>query len=114
MGIGTARRFDSERPLYDLGEHGVTRSQDVIGQGEAQMTSPLEPTFGYLKDKLAETCDNCGAGFEVVAPGQKGHEESEEYNCPECKKTFTIRASNSPRVRLLSARTDGKTDYYKG
>jgi DNA-directed RNA polymerase subunit RPC12/RpoP len=62
-------------------------------------------SFGYEKDRFEQTC-SCGAIFEVVAPGQKGHEESEEYRCPECSAIYTIRASNTPRVRLISPRTD--------
>lgn len=34
-------------------------------------------SFGYEKDRFKQTC-SCGAIFEVVAPGQKGHEESGE------------------------------------
>jgi Zn finger protein HypA/HybF involved in hydrogenase expression len=73
------------------------------------MTSPLEATFGYERDRYEQTCDCCGAKFEVVSPGQKGHEEPEEYHCPECHKEFTCRASNSPRVMLVANRTDGRT-----
>jgi transposase-like protein len=77
------------------------------------MPSHLEPAFGYQKDKFEQTCDNCGARFEVVVPGQKGHEESEGYCCPECQKEFTVRASNSPTVQLIAPRTDGKTESYE-
>jgi hypothetical protein len=47
-----------------------------------------------------------------VAPGQKGHEESEEYYCPECRKEYRMRASNSPRVTLIKPRTDGRIDRH--
>jgi Zn finger protein HypA/HybF involved in hydrogenase expression len=77
------------------------------------MTSPLEPTFSYEKSNYEQTCNYCGCVFQVVAPGQKGHEESEEYYCPECNKEYRTRASNSPRVTLIKARTDGRTDSYK-
>lgn len=76
------------------------------------MTSPLEPTFDYEKSNHEQTCDYCGCVFQVEAPGQIGHEESEEYYCPECKKEYQTRASNSPRVTLIKSRTDGKTDTY--
>lgn len=56
-----------------------------------------------------QTCSFCGAVFHVEVPGQKGHEESEEYYCPECGTEYRTRASNSPRVTLVSPRTDGLT-----
>ena len=64
--------------------------------------------YGYEKARFEKTCNNCGAVFEVIVPGLKGHEESEEYFCPECLCMYNVRASNSPEVRLISGRTDGK------
>ena len=55
-----------------------------------------------------QTCDTCGAVFSVDAPQLAGHNESEKYYCPECNREYKIRASNSPAVRLISPRTDGK------
>lgn len=66
--------------------------------------------YGYQKDNFDQTC-HCGAVFEVNVPGQVGHEESEEYYCPECGCEYKTRASNSPRVTLKSKRTDGKTGW---
>lgn len=77
------------------------------------MSSYLEASFGYLKGEFDQTCDCCGAEFHVEVPGQKGHEESEEYHCPECYYEYRTRASNTPSVRLISPRTDGKTDICK-
>ena len=77
------------------------------------MSSSLEATFGYEKSNHEQTCDYCGCVFQVVAPGQKGHEEPEEYYCPECNKEYKTRASNSPTVTLIKPRTDGKTDKYQ-
>lgn len=72
------------------------------------MSSYLEASFGYLKDEFDKTCTYCGSVFHVVVPGQKGHEESEEYYCPECMTEYHCRASNSPTVILVSKRTDGR------
>jgi len=69
--------------------------------------------YTYEKDNFEQTCDYCGCVFRVIVPGQKGHEESEEYFCPECHKEFRIRASNSPKVIKISGRTDGRTDLYE-
>lgn len=74
------------------------------------MSNPHEASYGYQKDNFKQTCNHCGAVIEVTVPGQKGHEESEEYFCPECLCMYRVRASNSPTVTLVSARTDGKTD----
>lgn len=74
------------------------------------MSSWVEATKGYLKDKFEKTCDYCGAKFRVEVPGQKGHEETEEYYCPECGKEYKCRASNSPTVTIISKRTDNRTN----
>ena len=66
--------------------------------------------YGYEKSRFDKTCEKCGAKFEVIVPGMKGYEESEEYFCPECLRMYKTRASNSPTVNLISKRTDGKTD----
>lgn len=76
------------------------------------MSNPNESNYGYEKSRRTQEC-HCGAMFEVVAPGQKGHEEPEEYYCPECMCEYRTRASNSPVVTLISSRTDGKTGYCK-
>jgi predicted RNA-binding Zn-ribbon protein involved in translation (DUF1610 family) len=73
-------------------------------------TNPYETSYGYEKGRFNETCPHCGAVYEVIVPGQKGHEESEEYYCPECMYMNKTRASNSPQVTLILSRTDGKTD----
>jgi uncharacterized Zn-finger protein len=73
------------------------------------MPSYTETNYGYLKDERDQTCTYCGAVFHVVVPGQKGHEESEEYYCPECMTEYRTRASNSPQVTLVTPRTDGRT-----
>ena len=77
------------------------------------MSNSLEATFSYEKGNQEQTCDYCGCVFQVIALGQKGHEESEEYYCPECNKEYKTRASNSPRVSLIKPRTDGKNNKYK-
>lgn len=70
--------------------------------------SYFEAAYGYSKDEFEQTC-TCGAVFLVEVPGQKGHEEREEYYCPECLKEYGRRAANTPKVTLISGRTDGKT-----
>ena len=72
------------------------------------MSNAYEAAYGYEKDNFEEKCPVCGAVYKVIVPGQKGHEESEEYYCPVCGEEHRIRASNSPTVILISGRTDGK------
>lgn len=67
----------------------------------------------YNDKDWQEACDYCGCVFRVENQLQDGHNESEEYYCPECQKEYKIRACNTPRVTLISKRTDGKTDRYK-
>ncbi|MGG2065436.1 hypothetical protein [Bacillus sp. S14(2024)] len=60
-----------------------------------------------------DNCNFCGCEFRVEVPTQDGHNESEEYYCPECYKEYKVRASNSPRVTLISGRTDGRKIKYQ-
>lgn len=64
---------------------------------------------GHVKGEFDKTCSYCGAVFHVVVPGLAGHEESEEYLCPECGDVNWTRASNTPSTTLISPRTDGRT-----
>ncbi len=57
-------------------------------------------------------CDFCGCNFRVQTQRQDGHNESEEYYCPECSKEFRTFACISPSVTLISKRTDGRTCKY--
>jgi len=70
-------------------------------------------THEYKNSDVVETCSYCGCVFRVVSYKQDGHNDSEEYYCPECHKEFGIWASSSPEVTLISRRTDGRTDSYK-
>lgn len=61
----------------------------------------------------SQTCDYCGAEFSLTIPKQSGHNEREEYNCPECNKEYTVKASlpiMPSNIKLIKPRTDGKTD----
>ena len=58
-------------------------------------------------------CDYCGCVFRLQTELQDGHNEKEEYYCPECDKEFKIRARITPTVTLISKRTDGRTGRCK-
>ena len=59
---------------------------------------------------MPRQCNYCGAVFEVHIQTQAGHNEMEEYFCPECDNVYRTRASLTPLVTLITKRTDGKTD----
>ena len=65
-------------------------------------------------DSRTHKCDYCGAEMQVFITKQTAHNEKEEYDCPECGKTYHARASLpiSP-PKLISQRTDGRTDKYE-
>jgi ribosomal protein L37AE/L43A len=67
-------------------------------------------------EENSHTCDNCGAELSVTYARQAGHNEREDYNCPECDKRYYVRASlpiMSHNVKVIKARTDGKNDRYQ-
>lgn len=68
----------------------------------------------YPDRQYQETCDYCGCIFEVETQKQDGHNEHEEYFCPECGKEYGEWACITPRVTLISRRTDGRTCKYPG
>lgn len=63
----------------------------------------------YLGRDTEEKCNYCGCVYRVVVSLQDGHNETEEYYCPDCHKEYKTRACNSPLVSKISGRTDGKT-----
>lgn len=71
------------------------------------MSNPYAPCHKSC-ETITIDCENCGAVYNVSIPKQDGHNESEEYYCPECRNKRTARACNSPQVDLVSPRTDGK------
>lgn len=67
----------------------------------------------YLGSDDQETCNFCGCVFRVVVSLQDGHNESEEYYCPDCHKEYRTWACNTPRVSKISDRKDGRTVKYQ-
>ncbi len=59
-------------------------------------------------EKREQTCENCGAELVLFITKQSGHNEKEEYECPECYTEYNVRASMPPTVILKNKRTDGK------
>ena len=60
------------------------------------------------------SCAYCGAKLEisaVVLPG--GEPGPHAYMCPQCGRPDEIMAIGNLHIRVLSPRTDGKTDRYQ-
>ncbi len=72
----------------------------------------LEGARPYLRGTFQQTCGFCGCVFRVAVPGQLGQEGPEFYSCPECRKKFPVRASETPTITLISKRTDGRNNRY--
>ena len=77
------------------------------------MTTPSEPASGHRASVFEQSCKYCGARFEVSVAYQAGSDAAQDYGCPECGKDDQVRAARPPTVRLISPRTDGKTDRYQ-
>ncbi len=71
------------------------------------MSSSRQGVCRYLRGTFQQTCGFCGCVFRVEVPGETGRDGPENYHCPECRRRFPVRASDPPRVTLISKRTDG-------
>lgn len=61
----------------------------------------------YLRGTFQQTCGFCGCVFQVEVPGQTGRDGPEHYYCPECRRSFPVKACDPPTTTLISERTDG-------
>jgi hypothetical protein len=61
----------------------------------------------YLRGTFQQTCGFCGCVFHVEVPGQMGRDAPEHYHCPECDRSFPVKACDPPVTTLISKRTDG-------
>ena len=68
---------------------------------------------GTERRSFAQTCSYCGAQFEVEIVRKHGSNEAQDYACPECRKSYSVRATAAPGLKLLKPRTDGKGDSYQ-
>jgi hypothetical protein len=67
----------------------------------------------FEKGSFEKACDYCGAHFEVAVSRQSGGNRAQGFACPECGRSYEVRAALPPSVRLISKRTDGKGDRYQ-
>ena len=54
------------------------------------------------KSKI-QVCPECGCTMQVTVMLQDGHNEMEEYSCPNklCDHIFSVRACITPEVKLI-------------
>ncbi|WP_302999254.1 hypothetical protein [Thomasclavelia spiroformis] len=50
-----------------------------------------------------QICPKCGCTMSVTVMVQDGHNEIEDYCCPNnsCDEVFSVRACNTPKVKLV-------------
>jgi DNA-directed RNA polymerase subunit RPC12/RpoP len=77
------------------------------------MKHAVEPTIPGTLGIFEKACIYCGARFRVLATVDPDDFHREEYDCPECGKTYSVDAAGEPEVQLLRPRTDGKRDRYQ-
>jgi hypothetical protein len=77
------------------------------------MNQPLNQQPQFERSSFRQTCDYCGAVFEVFVSRMPEADVEADYHCPECDKRFTVVAALQPLVRLRAKRCDGKSDRYQ-
>jgi len=68
---------------------------------------------GFEQGSFEKTCTYCGAHFQVDIARRSGENTAQSFACPECGRTYEVRAAQAPQVRLVSPRSDGKNDGYQ-
>ncbi|MGZ5785540.1 MAG: hypothetical protein ACXWJM_06435 [Ramlibacter sp.] len=78
------------------------------------MTDPqTSSATGLEQGSFEKACTYCGAHFQVDIARRSGANAAQPFACPECGKTYEVRAVLAPQVRLVSPRNDGKDDQYQ-
>jgi transcription elongation factor Elf1 len=68
---------------------------------------------GFEQGSFEKTCAYCGAHFQVDIARRSGENVPQPFACPECGRTYEVRAAQAPQVRPVSPRSDGKDDRYQ-
>ena len=68
---------------------------------------------GLQRAYFDKTCTYCGALFQVELARQDGGNPERVYACPECGKHYEVISALPPKVRLITARSDGKNGGYQ-
>ena len=78
------------------------------------MTDPQPSSASaFEQGSFEKTCTYCGAHFQVDIVRRSGDNAPRSFACPECGRTYEVRAALAPQVRLVSPRGDGKDDRYQ-
>ncbi|MDH5233199.1 MAG: hypothetical protein OEY38_24365 [Gammaproteobacteria bacterium] len=65
-----------------------------------------------MSSYFEQTCGFCGCVCSVEVSFARSYNDTREYQCPECLKPSIVRTSESPTVKVLTARTDGREVAY--
>ena len=76
------------------------------------MSQAPGPESGDLRI-FEKSCAYCGARLRVLTVRVLDENRTQDYDCPECGKSYETEAATEPQVRLLVPRTDGKDDRYQ-
>ncbi len=76
------------------------------------MVQPRGPEGGDFRT-FEKSCVYCGARLRLLALLVPEENRTQDYDCPECGKTYELQAAAEPQVRVLRPRTDGKDDRYQ-
>lgn len=75
--------------------------------------------FHLTHSHFQQICGFCGCAFHVeitwrrsYSPAKSGL-DTQTYSCPECRRDSRIKTSTTPKLTLLSKRTDGRTGIFK-
>ena len=60
-----------------------------------------QPGIDTTHERIEQVCGKCFSKIEVIVPHQEHHDEPEEYYCPVCRTMYTVKASNTPEVRVI-------------
>jgi predicted RNA-binding Zn-ribbon protein involved in translation (DUF1610 family) len=77
------------------------------------MAESSKPDSGLQHAYFEKTCTYCGALFHVELSRRSGSNAERMFACPECGKHYEVLSALPPKVRLINARTDGKTGGYQ-
>jgi DNA-directed RNA polymerase subunit RPC12/RpoP len=79
---------------------------------EERMTEPNDAASTQVRH-FERSCAYCGARYAVTVPRASESAVLRDYHCPECGRGEEVHSLLPPLVRLLSPRTDGKSDSYQ-
>jgi hypothetical protein len=89
-------------------------------QPEVEMppTNSTPKDFHLTHSHFQQLCGFCGCVFHVEITWRRTYSpikaglDTKIYSCPECQRDSRIKTSTTPKLTLLSKRTDGRTGAF--